>query len=93
MKGCDGIEQLSRVREKETGRNRVEEFIGSIVARHAIYKARGAEQQPPWTKDPILRQYKFCNIYRELDRGTRWISANWRRPKSKTIRTFGLPHW
>lgn len=31
------------------------------------------KQKPPWTKDPILANYHFCNIYRELDAGTIWI--------------------
>lgn len=61
-------------------RNNVEAFIKFIIARHSIYLARKAKQGWPWTKDPILRQYKFCNIYRELDRVTRWISVNWRKP-------------
>lgn len=30
-------------------------------------------QQPPWTNDPILQKYKFTNIRRQDDRGTRWI--------------------
>ena len=60
--------------------NNVEQFIKFIVVRHSIYIARQANRQQPWTTDPILRQYKFCNIYRELDRVTRWISANWRQP-------------
>ena len=80
MKDCDGIERLSNVRASETEGNKVERFIKFIIARHAIYKARQAEQEPPWTKDPILRKYKFCNIYRERDRTTRWISTNWRQP-------------
>ena len=34
----------------------------------------------PWTEDPILRQYSFCNVRREDDRVTRWIAANIREP-------------
>ena len=80
MKDCDGIDRLSNVRASETEGNKVERFIKFIIARHAIYIARRAKQEPPWTKDRILQRYKFCNIYRELDRVTRWISVNWRRP-------------
>jgi hypothetical protein len=61
-------------------RDNTREFIKFVIARHAIYVARKSKREWPWTKDPILRQYKFCNIYRELDRVTRWISANWRQP-------------
>lgn len=34
----------------------------------------------PWTTDPILLEYRFCNVYRELDRETTWIRDNWREP-------------
>lgn len=32
------------------------------------------------TNNPILRQYRFCNVYRELDRVTVWIRENIREP-------------
>lgn len=31
---------------------------------------------PPWTSDPIIGTYRFCNVRREDDRGTRWIKEN-----------------
>lgn len=31
------------------------------------------------TRDPILAQYRFCNVFRELDRVTQWIRYNIRR--------------
>lgn len=33
-----------------------------------------------WTDDPILREYRFCNVRREDDRVTVWIRKNWRVP-------------
>lgn len=36
--------------------------------------------RPVWTDDPILREYRFCNVRREDDRVTRWIADNWRTP-------------
>lgn len=33
-----------------------------------------------FTRDPILQQYRFCNVFRELDRVTAWIRYNIRRP-------------
>lgn len=36
--------------------------------RHAMYRRRFLERRdPPWTKDPILSQFKFTNVFRELD--------------------------
>ena len=34
----------------------------------------------PYTDDPILAQYRFCNVFRELDRVTVWIDQNIRKP-------------
>lgn len=34
----------------------------------------------PWTDDPILQTYRFCNVHREDDKVTRWIAQNWRKP-------------
>lgn len=31
------------------------------------------------TRDPILAEYRFCNVFRELDRVTQWIRYNIRR--------------
>lgn len=53
-------------------------FIDFIVERHSIYERRAKGEPPPWTEDPILAAYRFCNVYRELDRVTRWIAKEWR---------------
>jgi len=42
-----------------------------------------AGNRKPWTGDPILQQYRFCNVYRELDAVTKWIRENWREPNAK----------
>lgn len=39
--------------------------------------AEGGESQgPPWTADPILQQFRFCNVFREDDKVTRWMKEN-----------------
>lgn len=35
---------------------------------------------PPWTDDPILAAYRFCNVRREDDLGTRWVRTHVREP-------------
>ncbi len=60
--------------------DRVERFVEFIAARHAVYLAREAGKMRPWSSDWILQRFKFCNVFRELDRVTRWISVNWREP-------------
>lgn len=58
----------------------LKEFVTFIKERHAIYARRQAGKPKPWTKDPILQAYRFCNVYRELDAVTIWIRENWRDP-------------
>jgi hypothetical protein len=52
-----------------------------MLERHRIYLRREVEGLPkPWTRDPILQSYRFCNVYRELDTVTQWIRRNIREP-------------
>lgn len=48
-------------------------FFKYARARHAIHVKRVAGEPKPWTRDPILRQYKFTNVFRELDATTQWF--------------------
>lgn len=59
---------------------RVNDLVDFIAERHAIYEAKEEGEPKPWTEDPILQQYRFCNVYRELDTVTRWIADEWRTP-------------
>jgi hypothetical protein len=54
----------------------LQSFLEFILERHRIYERRKAGQPAPWTDDPILRKYRFCNIYRENDPVTVWITNN-----------------
>lgn len=55
-------------------------FIAFLLERQNIYLRRQAGSVAPWTDDPILRKYRFCNIERENDRTTAWIAKNLRSP-------------
>lgn len=57
-----------------------EQFMAFVIERHRIYERRIAGKPVPWTKDKILGTYRFCNVYRELDRVTKWITEHWREP-------------
>lgn len=48
--------------------------------REAIRARKDRGESPPWTADPILGAYRFCNVRREDDRVTRWIHENVREP-------------
>ncbi len=48
-----------------------------IFERQEIWYKRFVLKEPaPWTQDEILRDYKFTNAYRELDRASQWLIKN-----------------
>jgi alpha-glutamyl/putrescinyl thymine pyrophosphorylase clade 1 len=55
-------------------------LVDFMTARHAIFLARKTGREAPWTTDPVLSKYRFCNVYRELDTVTIWIRKNIREP-------------
>ena len=57
-------------------------LVRFIKNRHEAFMNRELGKPKPWTKDPIIQQYRFCNMYRELDTVTRWIAKNWRNPNT-----------
>ena len=49
----------------------IEEFFYWINERHQIYVNRfGLALEKPWTEDKIFQQFKFTNVFRQLDTGT-----------------------
>jgi hypothetical protein len=60
----------------------IERFCYWINERHAIYQKRAKGQPAPWTDDPVLRDYKFTNPFRENDRVTVWMRQNFTKPNS-----------
>lgn len=58
----------------------VSEYFAYARERHAIHLRRAAGQPPPWTEDPVLQRYRFCNVFRELDKTTVWFRENVRTP-------------
>lgn len=61
---------------------RIDDLYAFISERYAITMAKAIGAPKPWTKDPILQSYRFCNVHREDDTVTRWIRQNWGRPHS-----------
>lgn len=51
-----------------------------VKEREAIRVKKTAGAPPPWTDDPILAKFRFCNVRREDDRVTMWIAENIRKP-------------
>lgn len=48
--------------------------------RERVRLAKAAGQQPPWTCDPVLRHYRFCNVRRMDDKVSNWLLENWYLP-------------
>lgn len=57
-----------------------ERFIDFIHSREALRQRREEGGGPPFTRDPILANYRFCNINREDDAVTRFIHSRFRVP-------------
>lgn len=62
--------------------NLVHEMIYWMRERQAMYRRRFDQGLPAdqWTSDPVLKAWRFCNVFRELDKVTIWIRENWRNP-------------
>ena len=61
----------------------LDRYIYWIEERERIrFKKEDLKQDPPWTEDPILKEFKFCQVFREDDRTTRWFAAHIRQPLS-----------
>jgi hypothetical protein len=58
----------------------IEPLVYFMVERYKIYERRMAGDRQPWTDDPILREWKFCNTFRMHDRTTIWLFENWYKP-------------
>ena len=59
----------------------VDRYVYWIEERERIrYLKEEVQQEPPWTEDPILREFKFCQVFREDDRNTRWFRHHIREP-------------
>lgn len=51
-------------------------YIYWIVRRQQIFWSRYNHEDLSHTKDPILQQYKFTNVYRVLDRSSQYLLRN-----------------
>lgn len=69
----------------------VDEFWDWIIERQQIHVRKEIEgQDPPWTDDPVLQTRHFANVYRSLDRVTRYYIdeiANETTPESTFLST------
>ena len=71
--------------ELETCEKNIDDFFQFIYERHMIWRRRFIDKLPKeqWTENLILKNYKYTNVYRELDRGTLWYLKNIAEPYVK----------
>lgn len=51
-----------------------------VREREAVRVKKDRGEPAPWTDDPIIGKYRFCNVRREDDRVTMWVRDNIREP-------------
>lgn len=52
-------------------------FKKFVIDRYRIHKRKDVKALPaPWTKNPVLQEFKFTNVRREHDRQTRYLIDN-----------------
>lgn len=67
----------------------LELFFHLMYERQMIWKRRFINhEEAPWTTDAILANYKFCNLYRELDRSCQWEIRNIIMDKSLDLKNL-----
>lgn len=61
--------------------NQIDRFFSTARERYRIHLAKDViEQQKPWTNDPVFAAWRFCNVFREDDKVTKWIRDHVRNP-------------
>lgn len=58
-------------------------FFAYARARETIRRLKESGAPAPWTDDPVLREFRFCNVHREDDKVTRWFAQHVRGPMDR----------
>lgn len=58
------------------GAGSIEFMLHWVKEREAVRIRKERGDPFPWTNDPIIGTYRFCNVRREDDRVTKWIAEN-----------------
>ena len=69
----------------------IQAFFEFIYDRQSVWHKRTFLKEPtPWTDDKILQDFRFCNVYRELDGGTLAITKYLRQPLTPQQKLFNI---
>lgn len=64
-----------KVKKMQINPGKLDKFIYFVNERELMRRRRECGGAWPWSEDPILQHYHFCNIRREDDRGTKELRA------------------
>ncbi len=78
----------------------LELFVSFIKERERVRVMKSKHKPLPWTQDPIISKYRFCNVNRQHDRQTvllqRWLykdkKAKWVEFNAVPMRLFNQAH-
>lgn len=74
---CGVSQQKIREAKPKLNAVAVKHFYDFVTERYKIHIRKDfLKQKAPWTNNPILSQYKFCNIRREHDRQSQYLIKN-----------------
>jgi len=65
-------------------------FFAYARERYAVMLRKDRNEPKPWTKDKILQQYRFCNVFREDDKVTKWFRESGARTTTFSCVAFRL---
>lgn len=69
----------------------LKQYVYFVTERENIRRAKEAGIPAPWTFDPILQTYKFCNMRRVDDRVSRWLVQNLYTPYAGSPLLWFMP--
>ena len=58
----------------------IDRAVHWINERERVRMRKEFDDAKPWTDDPIIQRFRFCNIRRMDDKVSRWLMNNWYRP-------------
>lgn len=65
-------------------------FFYWINERESIRQKREAGLPKPWSEDTIFQEWKFCNVFRQYDKQSRWLLENVIMPEHSLPSDDGL---
>lgn len=72
---------------EEVNEDNLNTFFEIMIERQEIWYKKVVLKQPwPWTENKILRDYKYTNVYRELDRASQWMIENVLKDHSLSVK-------